>query len=67
MQVRRRFLAACKAVYGEGFEKGYITGMALQDLNENADVALDICNCAINDWGGLYDSIKIPSLFTVIQ
>lgn len=65
-QVRRRFLTACKAVYGEGFEKGYLNGDVVFDLNESADAAMDRINEYLDDWCNLERELRVSSLLTEV-
>ena len=58
VEMRTRFYQAVKAVYAEGFEKGYIDANSVTDLRDAADVACDRTDTdPISDWDVLEKSI----------
>jgi len=58
VEMRTRFYQAVKAVYAEGFEKGYIDADSVTDLKDAADVACDrAATEPISDWDMLEKSI----------
>jgi len=60
--LRWRFLNGVKAVYAEGFEKGYLMDVNLRELKEATDRTLDDTSHPINDWLEVERSLDAAAL-----